>query len=153
MTLRTLAATAICTLGLAAVATLTGCATTNSTDDTRLAATSGDAFANAIRSGSIADAQAKASEQGKMLLVFGTASWCGPCQRMKATTWTDQRVINWTRNNAVIYYLDGDEHPDARQSLDINAYPTVIAFRGRQEVDRLRGGRNPDDFMQWLNEL
>ncbi|RMH29485.1 MAG: thioredoxin, partial [Planctomycetota bacterium] len=94
---------------------------------------------------------AAAREQGRLLIVDGTAEWCGPCNQMDATTWVDPRVVEWLGKRAVAVQVDVDAEPDTAQALGINAMPTVIAFRDGAEIDRFVGYRAADDVLEWLN--
>ncbi|TVQ53883.1 MAG: thioredoxin [Phycisphaerales bacterium] len=143
----TLAATILAGLMLVLA---TGCATTETVTS---AEPIDDPFKDAIRSGSLSEAQARAETDDRLLIVVGTADWCGPCRRMKADTWTDRRVYDWTNRHALVYYLDIDEHRDIARSLEISSIPQIVVFRGDREIERVVGYRAPDPFYEWLSEL
>ncbi len=132
------------------LALVTGCATTETVTS---AEPIDDPFRNAIRSGSLSEAQTQAEMDDRLLIVVGTADWCGPCRQMKADTWADRRVHNWTNRRALVYYLDIDEHRDIARSLEISSIPQIVVFRGDREIDRVVGYRAPDPFLEWLGEL
>lgn len=111
------------------------------------------ALDNAVRGVSLEDAQQQADADNRVLLVFGTADWCGWCVRMKEETWIDSEVRDWIAHNATILYLDTDEHPDVRDALEMQGIPHTIAFRNGEEIDRLVGFREPEDFLEWLSGL
>lgn len=92
-------------------------------------------------------------EQDRLLLVDGTAVWCGPCQRMDETTWIDPDVVSWIEENAIAIQVDVDEQPDVARGLRIRAMPTMVAFSGGEEVDRIAGYRNGADTLEWLENV
>ena len=98
-------------------------------------------------------ARDSAMEQDRTFIVYATASWCPPCKTMKKSVWPDGRVIDWVDQNAVAYYLDVDKEPRQAQALRIRAMPTMVAFRGGKEVDRIVGGRNADRLLEWFGGL
>lgn len=151
MLIRTFSMIALCCLFTVLFASMNGCAT--SSDARHAGGAAPDAFEHAIRGGSVKAASGKAAADDRLLLVFGTADWCGPCQRMKADAWTDPSVIAWTGEHAMMYYLDVDEHESIRAELDINAFPTLIAFRGEEELDRIVGYRDAGALHDWLTQL
>lgn len=112
-----------------------------------------DPFHNAIRSGTLAEARQQASEDDRLLIVVGTADWCGPCRRMKAETWSDRRVYDWAQQHALIYYVDIDEKVEVRNELKLTRIPQIVVFRGDEEVDRSIGYRDADTFLSWLNDF
>lgn len=121
-----------------------GCTATQTTDEP---------LADALRDVSLDDAQRQADADDRVLLVFGTATWCGPCQQMKADTWAHPEVRDWVEENGLVYYLDVDEQDDLRRALEINAFPRTIAFSGGEEIARASGYHGPDEFLDWLHAL
>lgn len=97
-------------------------------------------------------ARSEAASLNRVLLVDFSAEWCQPCKHMDRTTWVDPSVVEWLDARAVAIQLDGDESPLA-QSLNVRAYPTVIAFSGEKELDRITGARPAAALLKWLNDL
>lgn len=93
---------------------------------------------------------AAAAAGGKLHLVYATASWCPPCQRMKQTTWVDSGVVSWLREHAVVTAMDVDEQASRARSLRISAMPTMVLFRGDQEIARTVGYQSPQGLTSWL---
>src|SRR6185295_14207917 len=99
------------------------------------------------------DALAKSKDQKKIFLVDATASWCQPCQHMDRTTWVDGNVIAAIGERAIAIQFDVDEHQELAKKLSVRAMPTVIAFKGGEEIDRITGVRAPAAFVAWLEGL
>lgn len=98
-----------------------------------------------------AHARTRAVESGRLLLVDATALWCRPCRQMDRTTWVDDRVVNWIDEHAVAVQMDVDREKDRARKLRIEAMPTMIVFRGDQELDRVVGYRSADELLAWLD--
>lgn len=96
--------------------------------------------------------QAKAeSVNARKLFIFDAmTSWCGPCKIMDKTTWVDESVVSWINDHAIAVQLDMDEHPELREHLRINAYPTIVVFKDGKEFDRIIGLKRPAEFLAWL---
>ena len=114
-----------------------------------LAAAPGEPFLDL----SYEQAQQRAKDAGKLLLVDATASWCKPCKKMEKDTWPAQPVRAWLSEHAVAIQIDVDEEPELSQSLKIEAMPTVIAFKDGAEFDRVVGYKGPDDLLAWLEAV
>jgi len=99
------------------------------------------------------EARGKAAEEDRLLVVDATAEWCAPCKRMDRTTWVDEDVVAWLGEHAVAVQVDVDERRPLAQSLGIRAMPTIIAFRGEKEVDRVVGYRGPEELLGWLADV
>jgi thiol-disulfide isomerase/thioredoxin len=95
-------------------------------------------------------AVAAAASKKKILIFDAMTSWCGPCKVMDKTTWVDDSVVSWISENAVAIQLDMDQHKELGQTLRINAYPTIIAFKDGKEFDRLIGLKRAPEFLAWL---
>lgn len=93
-----------------------------------------------------------AAAEKKWLLVDFSAEWCQPCKHMDRTTWVAPEVVEWVNANAVAIQLDGD-HSAVAQEFYVQAYPTVIAFDGEFELDRISGARPAAALLSWLADL
>lgn len=95
-------------------------------------------------------ALAENKTSGKMLVVKATAVWCGPCKIMDKTTFRDEKIVKWFADNGVVIQLDVDKEKDTAAALQIEAMPTMIAFKNGKEVDRVVGLQKPEEFLPWL---
>ncbi len=100
---------------------------------------------------SLAEAQAEAIEQDKILLVDATADWCQPCKLMERTTWVDPEVIAWIKLNAIAIQVDVDKQEAEARELRIQAMPTVILFKDGSELNRALGYSDAPKLLDWLN--
>ena len=53
-------------------------------------------------------AKQKAERDHKLLLIDFTASWCPPCKRMESSTWPDEALQAWVKENAIAIQIDVD---------------------------------------------
>src|SRR5205814_7957660 len=70
--------------------------------------------------GDLTEAQAEAKTQNKRVFAYFTASWCGPCQRMKKTTWADESVERAMRQKYVPVKIDIDAQQAVAKQYGIN---------------------------------
>jgi thioredoxin len=78
------------------------------------------------------------------------APWCGPCL---ALTPHLQRLADSLPPEMRLVKLDVDSQPDTTTHLRIRGLPVLIAFRGGQEVARLREAKNPTAVRRWVRAL
>jgi thiol:disulfide interchange protein len=87
---------------------------------------------------------------GKRSLVYFTASWCGPCQEMKHTTWADKDVEAALRDFVPVK-VDIDEHQDLARQYKIEAVPTFIVLdAGGNTLRTWSGATSPDEMIEAL---
>ncbi len=98
----------------------------------------------------LGEAQARSKAEDRVLIVKGTAEWCGPCKQMDRTTWVDPSVVAWIGEHGLAIAVDVDEQPETARALGIRAMPTIIVFRGEEEIGRFVGGRGPSDTLSFL---
>lgn len=105
---------------------------------------------------SFQDAVSQSNETGKPVLIFATADWCRPCQHLKKTTLTDERVESAIRQRTVPVYLDlTDPQPntaeaDVAQQMQISSLPTMVLWRPGGEISRRVGAMPAVDMLSWL---
>ena len=82
-----------------------------------------------------------------------TADWCGPCQELKRTTLSDDRVQAMLIANAQTVMIDGTDTEKARATLEelgVRAFPSTIVLKDGQPVAMLEGYADTDKFLAWL---
>jgi hypothetical protein len=72
---------------------------------------------------------------------------------MDRTTWVDPAVVEAVGRCALTIQVDVDADAAISERLQIRAMPTVIAFRGGAEIDRVVGLRRPEQMLAWLDGL
>lgn len=97
------------------------------------------------------EAEATAREQDRLLLVDVMTTWCPPCKRMEAEVWPDGELVAWIDEHALAIQVDGDERRDLVAAWDIEAYPTMLAWKDGEVYDRLRGYADADELLAWLD--
>ena len=100
---------------------------------------------------SLEEATAQSAETGKPVLVFATASWCGPCQSFKRGALSDPKVAEAINEQAIPVYLDIDEHPEQASMFGVRSVPTLILTDGR-DITKATGVMNSAKTIDWLNQ-
>jgi thioredoxin-like negative regulator of GroEL len=84
---------------------------------------------------------ARAKAEKKPVLLYWGATWCPPCNQLKATLFNRQDFALLSRNFVAVH-VDGDR-PGAQklgQRFKVSGYPTVVLFSpDAQEITRLPG--------------
>lgn len=105
---------------------------------------------------SLAQAEARAAETGRLTLVFATADWCGPCQTLKRGALTDERIEAWARANTVPTLLDltapGAEAQAAARRFGVQGIPAVILVRNGEMVSKREGVIEAGAMLRWLEQ-
>lgn len=96
------------------------------------------------------EAVARTKSGDKILVVKATAAWCAPCKMMDRTTWRDEKVVAWFKDNGLAIHFDVDQERELAKKLAIEAMPTMIAFVKGQEFDRIVGAKNAVEFLAWI---
>jgi thioredoxin 1 len=72
----------------------------------------------------------------KLTLVDFWAEWCGPCVALAPTV---EEIAKQYAGNLNVAKLNVDNSPNTPPRYGIRGIPTLILFKGGQEVDRIVG--------------
>lgn len=88
--------------------------------------------------GTFNQALAQADKDKKLIFLDIYAVWCGPCKRLKATTFKDQAIGDYFNQRFVSIAIDGEkgEGVALAQKLQLTAYPTLYILDAKGNVKR-----------------
>ena len=86
--------------------------------------------------GNLAEAQAKAAEEDKLIFVDTYADWCGPCKMMARDVFPDPKVASYFNEHFVSVKIDADERENLPWLMDkqIRSIPDLIFMDAEGKV-------------------
>jgi len=95
----------------------------------------------------------KAKKEHKIVLVMAVSQGCRWCEKMKAETLSDKKVLNKLKKYILV--MADRETPKERKELPPFKHVPVIFFMNdkKEELDSLRGYFDKEDFLAYLNEF
>jgi thioredoxin 1 len=84
------------------------------------------------------------------VLVDFWAEWCGPCKMIAPTL---AEIATEQRGKLTIGKLNVDDNPDTARRFDVMSIPTLLVFKGGQQVKRLVGAKGKGQLLQDLAEF
>ncbi len=99
-----------------------------------------------------------ALQQNQKIIIDFYADWCIPCKELDALTFSDDRVINESKNYVMIKVdmtkTASEETETMRKRFNIVGMPTVIFINTNgTEVERLTGFVNAEEFLEIMNKV
>jgi len=76
------------------------------------------------------------------------APWCGPCRMMHPIL---EGLANEYEGKAVIARCNVDDNQELAGRFDVTAIPTLVMFKGGQQVDKMIGIVSAEDLGQRLD--
>jgi thioredoxin 1 len=83
------------------------------------------------------------------VLVDFWADWCGPCKMIAPTL---AEIASEQRGKLTIAKLNVDENPDIARRYQVMSIPTLLVFKGGEQVKRLVGAKGKGQLLQDLAE-
>ena len=83
------------------------------------------------------------------VLVDFWAEWCGPCKMLGPVL--DELATEYT-GKARIAKVNIDDHQDLAAQFGIRAIPTLLLFKGGQEIARFNGAAPKSKLKAWLED-
>lgn len=84
------------------------------------------------------------------VVVKFTAAWCPPCRVLGKLL--EQVAPQW-EGEVDFLEVDIDESPRTVAAFGVGAVPTLVAFRGRSEVERLMGAHSRPAVEGFLSRI
>ncbi len=101
-------------------------------------------------SDSFSVARERARTEHKPILLYFTASWCGPCQEMRRSVWTDQRIAD-ALSAYVTVRIDIDKQGDLARQYHTESIPQFFLMDEDGNIQRSEtGAMDADQFLAWL---
>ncbi len=106
--------------------------------------------------GTWAEAQEKAKSEEKLIFVDAYASWCGPCKRMAASVFPQEKVGSFFNANFINLKIDMEkpENSEFAGKYPVSAYPTLIFIDANGKiVQKAVGAKDADQLLEFAQKV
>lgn len=91
----------------------------------------------------VAAAKEQSARDGKPVLMYFTAGWCPPCQKMKSSTWLDSQVAAVVNGKYIPVMVDVDQQRDVASAYGVQGIPRVEVITPNGERQLVTEGYLP----------
>lgn len=88
--------------------------------------------------------------QNGVTLVDFYADWCGPCRMIAPII---EEIANEMSGKIVVAKLDIESAQNTTAKLNVTSIPTIIIFKGGEEVNRVVGVRDKESLLGIIKEV
>jgi len=106
--------------------------------------------------GTWAEAQEKAKSEEKLIFVDAFASWCGPCKRMAASVFPQEKVGSFFNANFINLKIDMEkpENAEFAGKYPVSAYPTLLFIDANGKiVQKAVGAKDADQLLEFAQKV
>lgn len=92
-----------------------------------------------------------AKKENKLIFLDIYATWCGPCKRLKANTFSNKEVGKFYNTNFINVALDGETGDGAMLASQYNltSYPSLLFINAAGKIVTLTGGyHSPSELLE-----
>lgn len=94
------------------------------------------------------DVQTEMDHPGTLLVLDVYATWCGPCQMIAPIL---KEIAAEEGDKLRVVKMDSDQNQGLASKLKVSGLPTLVLFKGGEEIDRLEGAPTKEQLMGWID--
>ena len=94
--------------------------------------------------------QQEVLQSSQLSIVDFWAEWCGPCKLLGPTV---EKIADEYAGKLKVFKMNVDENPGVPSQYHIRGIPTLIFFKGGQQVDQMVGNHSKDAITQKIQQL
>ncbi len=93
---------------------------------------------------------AEVAQSATPVIVDFWAPWCGPCKMLAPTL---EAISQEVADKVKVVKVNVDENQSLAVKFGVMSIPTLIIFKGGQQVDRIVGNVSRDEILRHLSAL